>query len=188
MAEGARILIVGAGGGRELDTLGASPLGFSLVGVDPSPDMLARARLYISAGDLGGRATLVQGVVRGLPADETFDAATALFVMHFLPDDGAKADFLDDIRRRLRRGAAYIHVDVCFDDAQAFERLRPVYERHAILGGVTPDTAAEVAARVGQLPILSEADLRTRLEQSGLRVVTPFYRGLWYAGFWAEAV
>jgi hypothetical protein len=37
------------------------------------------------------------------------------------------------------------------------------------------------------MPIISEAETRELLAQSGFRVVAPFYRGLWYSGWWAEA-
>ena len=121
---------------------------------------------------------VVEGIVEGLPEDELFDAATALFVMHFLPDDGSKLCFLTGNRNRLKLGAPYIHVDVCYDDGAMFERLQPVYARHAVLGGLAPDAAAEVAARVGTMPIVSETVVRERLAQSGFRVVAPFFRGL----------
>jgi tRNA (cmo5U34)-methyltransferase len=183
----AAILVVGAGGGRELQTLGASPSDYRLVGVDPSVEMMDIARAHVAADELGHRTILVDGVVAHLPEDAAFDAATALFVMHFLPDDGTKLDFLTNIRKRLKAGAPYIHADVCFDDAETFRRLAPVYARHAVLGGLDAEHAAEVAARVGTMPIIPEAIIRERLSQGGFRVVAPFFRGLWYTGWWAEA-
>jgi tRNA (cmo5U34)-methyltransferase len=183
----ATILVVGAGGGHELQTLGASSRSYALVGVDPSPEMLGIARACVRADGLGPRTELVEGTVDSLPDDRRFDAASALFVMHFLPDDGSKARFLDGIRKRLERGAPYIHVDVCLDGPSEFERLQPVYAAHAVLGGLSPDAADRVAARVGTMPVLPERVTRERLEQSGFRVVTPFFRGLWYAGWWTEA-
>ena len=55
------------------------------------------------------------------------------------------------------------------------------------MGGLAPDAAAEVASRVGAMPIVSDTVIRERLTQSGFKIVAPFYRGLWYAGWWAEA-
>lgn len=184
---GAQILIAGAGGGREIETLGASNADYRLVGVDPSPDMLRIARATVDAHEWSGRTTLVEGTVCGLPDGAHFDAATALFVMHFLPDDGAKLDFLRSIRRRLKPSAPYIHVDVCFDDAAMFARLQPVYARHASLGGLAAAAATDIAAKVGAMPIVSEAIIHQRLAKAGFTLVAPIYRGLWYAGWWAEA-
>ena len=184
---GARILIAGAGGGREIETLGASSAKYELVGVDPSSDMLRVAHACVDANNLSQRTRLVEGHVSDLPEGPHFDAATALFVMHFLPDDGAKRDFLRSIRSRLKLSAPYIHVDVCFDDAAMFERLKPVYARHASIGGLAPEIAADVAANVGTMPIVSEAIIHERLAESGFKLVAPIFRGLWYAGWWAEA-
>ncbi|MBR7619443.1 class I SAM-dependent methyltransferase [Phenylobacterium sp. 20VBR1] len=187
LSAGSTILVVGAGGGRELQTLGASPANYRLVGVDPSAELLSLAKAYVAADHLDLRTTLVEGVVDNLTEDPVFDAATALFVMHFLPDDGSKLGFLTSIRKRLKPGAPYIHVDVCFDNAAMYERMEHAYARHAILGGLAPDAAADVASKVGAMPIVSETVIRERLTQSGFKIVAPFYRGLWYAGWWAEA-
>lgn len=54
LAPGARVLVGGAGGGRELAALAA--LGFTAVGFDPSPGLVAGA-----AGRLPAGASLVQG-------------------------------------------------------------------------------------------------------------------------------
>jgi tRNA (cmo5U34)-methyltransferase len=161
---------------------------FELTGVDPSAQLLEAARLYVDSGNLNNRTSLIEGVVDDLPLTTQFDAATALFVMHFLPDDGGKAAFLRSIRKRLRTGAPYLHVDVCFDDQTMFERLAPVYARHAVLGELAPEAAANVAARVGDLPVISEAALLKRLSEAGFEIVAPFFRGLWYAGWWLKAM
>lgn len=186
LADNARILISGAGGGRELETLGASPRKYRLIGVDPSADMLEMARLCTSGRNFDSRTTLVAGTAADLPA-EPHDAATSLFVMHFLPDDGAKSAYLDAIRHRLRHGAPYLHVDMCRDGRESFERLAAVYAQHAELGGLPATDATRLAERVADLPLISEGLLLERLQQAGFRVVAPFYRGLWYTGYWMEA-
>lgn len=188
LSDGASILIVGAGGGREIEALGASPSGYRFLGVDPSPEMLAVAQACVATERLGDRTRLIEGLVDDLPRDEMFDAATALLVMHFIPDDGSKLAFLSGIRARLRRGAAYLHADTCFDNSGMFERMAPVFAKNAVMGGLAPDVAASVVERIRTLPIVSETIVRERLEQSGFRVVAPFFRGLWYAAWWAEAI
>jgi hypothetical protein len=68
-----------------------------------------------------------------------------------------------------------------------FERLEPIYARHAMLGGTAPEQAKGVAGRVGTMPVVSAAVTRELLARSGFRLVTLFFRGLWYAGWWGEA-
>jgi len=95
------LLVVGAGGGAEIESFLPSNPEWRLTGVDPSAEMLALARA--KADDLGvlNRATLVRGTVDELPNERRFDAAVCLFVLHFLPDEGKLAT-LRGIRHRLR--------------------------------------------------------------------------------------
>ncbi len=184
----ASVLVVGAGGGRELETLGASPRSYRMVGVDPSPEMLALAQLSVRNHGLMQRTTLHEGLLDDLPPAELFDAATSFFVMHFLRDDGAKRHFLETVRKRLPEGAPYLHIDVCFDSLDSFERLRPVYAAHAELNGLDPQKASEVSTRVGTMPVISEEALEQRFRETGFGVVAPFFRGLWYTGWWLETI
>jgi tRNA (cmo5U34)-methyltransferase len=182
----ANVLIVGAGGGREIETIGASPRRYQMVGVDASPEMLAQARRCVDSAGLADRTELVRGDVSDL-SNDLHHAATALFVMHFLPDDGSKASFLYQIRRRLHTGGTYLHVDVCFDGREHYERGAAAYVAQAQLGGLSADGAQRVAKAVADMPIIPETTLLDRFQQAGFAALTPFFRGLWYTGWWAEA-
>ena len=191
----AEILIVGADGGREIEAFGASPKSYNLTGVDPSADMLAIAQSFIDNGGFSDRARLIQGVVEDISPATRFDAATSALVMHFLRNDGTKAAYLSEIRGRLKRGAPYLHVDVSFADRAEFDRLAPVMTEHARLFGFSDDIAPKPAEMVGQLALgdespqlISEAQTITLLKDAGFRLVAPFFRGIWFTGWWAEAV
>jgi tRNA (cmo5U34)-methyltransferase len=139
LSDGAEVLVCGAGGGRELVTLGESERSYRLVGIDTCADMIGLARHALAGTSAEGRTNFIQAAPEDLPR-QIYDAATSLFVMHFLPDDGAKTTYLAAIRQRLRPGAPYLHVDACYPG-----------------------------------------------DEAGFRIVSPFYRGLWYTGFWTEA-
>lgn len=185
-APGARVLVVGAGGGREAEALLPSEHGFRLLGVDPSADMLA----LVTPEPV--RLELVQGLVEDLPAEPAFDAATALLVMHFLPDDGAKLAFLQQVRARLVPGGPLVLADVVIDSDASFRRLAPVFERQAALAGVAPEFApaaipliARMALEAGTL--IPTARQEALFHDAGFRLVAPIWRGLWYAAWWLEA-
>ncbi len=92
----AHILVIGAGGGKEVVTFGKAFPDANFTGVDPSKKMLGVARELVEKANLQSRVSLIRGTISDL--DETrFDAATAMLVMHFLPDDDEKLDFLQDI-------------------------------------------------------------------------------------------
>ncbi|MGL5839860.1 MAG: class I SAM-dependent methyltransferase [Sphingorhabdus sp.] len=194
LVQGAQVMIVGAGGGREIEALATSPKGYWLTGVDPSADMLAIAQDYVVAAGAEDRVRLVQGHTTDLPDNAGFDAATSILVMHFLPDDGAKKNYLHEIRQRLTPGASYLHVDVSFGSRAEFEALAAAMREHAALVGLeeiadAPSTAiAKMAFEQQPSSIVSEARTIQLFAECGFRLITPFYRGLWYAGWWCEAV
>jgi tRNA (cmo5U34)-methyltransferase len=102
-----QVLVVGAGGGAEIEAVLPANRGWRLTGVDPSQDMLALARRRAEWLGVSDRVSLIRGTVEDLPADAAFDAATCLFVLHFLPDDDKRA-LLRGIARRLRPGGSLI--------------------------------------------------------------------------------
>jgi tRNA (cmo5U34)-methyltransferase len=188
LCAGARVLIVGAGGGREIEALLASPNNYRLAGVDPSADMLAVAGAFV--GNATDRVELVKGFVDAIDAPP-FDAATACLVMHFLPDNGAKLAFLRAVRQRLKPGAPLVLADVSFDDRAAFEALHGGLTRHAAILGLPPElpiAAREATERMAfaENTIMPEARQRALFAEAGFRLLAPVFRGFWFAAWWLE--
>ncbi len=148
--------------------------------------MLDQARACAAACAAQDRTLFIPGRVYDVPEQPLCDAATSLLVMHFLADDGAKANYLAAIRRRLRPGGPLILADVSFDDQSAFERMSPVFMLHAELAGLSPQQAAGASRMLSSSrTIISERRTRARLVEAGFRQVTPLFRGLWYAAWMA---
>jgi tRNA (cmo5U34)-methyltransferase len=105
------VLSVGCGTGADLLELARRP-GWRLTGIDPAPDMLALAEERFRAEGLSG-IDLRHGTVDDLPDAPAFDAALLCFVLHFVPDDGAKERLLAGIARRLRPGGRLVLLDFC---------------------------------------------------------------------------
>lgn len=78
-----RVLVVGAGGGLELEDLAKAHTGWQFDGVDPSAAMLDLAARRL--GPLTSRVTLHEGYVQDAPA-APFDGATCLPTFHFVPE------------------------------------------------------------------------------------------------------
>jgi tRNA (cmo5U34)-methyltransferase len=98
------LLVVGVGGGAEIERFLPDNPGWRLTGVDPSQEMLTLAQAKVEELGVRERVTLLRGTVEHLTTEARFDAATCLFVLHFLPDE-AKRDTLREIRGRLHPGA-----------------------------------------------------------------------------------
>src|SRR5690606_37803577 len=138
-----RVLVVGAGTGREcIEIAGAYP-GLRVTGVEPAPPMLEKAKANVARAGLGRRVTFHAGFVDTLEAKD-FDAATLILVMHFIPDDGTKLNLLRAIGKRLKRGRPLILIDMFGDKKGAsFARLMDVWQRFQAERGIDRKDAAK---------------------------------------------
>jgi tRNA (cmo5U34)-methyltransferase len=187
-ADHAHVLVIGAGGGREIEALQASVRDYWLLGIDPSADMLALAQGLVQDPQ---RVTLRQCVIEDV-ADSDFDAATCCLVMHFLPDDGSKLHFLREIRRRLRPGAPLLLADAVIDDRGQFEALARALAAHAGLTGLAPEIPEIAGQKTAAMAfesglLVPEARQRALFAEAGLRLVAPVFRGFWFSAWWLEA-
>jgi tRNA (cmo5U34)-methyltransferase len=112
------LLVIGAGGGAEITRFLPANPGWRLTGVDPSSDMLALAERQADRLGVADRVTLIQGTVESLPKDHHFDAATCIFVLHFLPPE-ARSSQLRTTVRLLQPGAPLIAVTAGRVNAEA---------------------------------------------------------------------
>ncbi|MEM6832009.1 MAG: class I SAM-dependent methyltransferase [Pseudomonadota bacterium] len=187
------ILVVGAGGGRELELLSRSERNFEVLGVDPSASMLELARGYI-AQEAASRVKLFQGYVSDLDSSRKFAAATSVLVMHFLTDDGTKAEYLKSVRSKLRTGAPYIHVDVSIESDIEANNCGQVIAAHGQRIGApedirnAPGQYAQDMRSVDKNCVVSPARNIELLKGSGFEIVSMFFRSLWFTGWWARAV
>jgi tRNA (cmo5U34)-methyltransferase len=185
---GARVLVIGAGGGREVEALLPSPRRYRLLGIDPSADMLAIAKGFV-ADDT--RVELRQAMLEDV-AERDFDAATCCLVMHFLPDDGTKLAFLREIHHRLLPGAPLLLADAVVDDRAQFEALHGALAAHAGLQGLNPAIPAKAGEMTADMAfaqhsVISEARQRALFAEAGFRLVAPVFRGFWFGAWWLEA-
>jgi tRNA (cmo5U34)-methyltransferase len=186
-ASGARILVVGAGGGEEILRLGTDNPTWSFVGIDTSEPMVDVARRRLDASPVGQRAA-----VRTMPIDKLderdFDAATCILTAHFVPDDGAKLDFLKAIRARLKPGAPLAIVDgVGVAGEPETELLRRIWVRHAIRNGVAADMARSNGDNFKKVAVVSAAREEQLLAEAGFKNLVPIFRGLAIQGWLAFA-
>ena len=171
----AHVLVVGAGGGMEVQTFGPAEPRWRLTGVDPSADMLRLARAKADAAGLTDRVHLVQGTPDDLPPESRFDAATAMFVLMHLPDDGSKLHLLRSIADRLRPGGLLILVDAIHDHR---DRFTPAWQRYAEARGMSAEWMAAFLERIRvSSNTATEARELALLEEAGFRDVTRFYAG-----------
>lgn len=181
------LLVVGAGGGAEIEHFLPDNPGWRITGVDPSEDMLALARAKAAHLGVSDRVTLVRGTVENLPRETCFDAATCLFVLHFLPDAG-KLALLRDIAGQLCPDAPVLVATAA--RTQQEEGLRDdflgTWQQHGELMGLPAEQMAERIAQLRpMLPTLSAPEDYVRLlHEAGFRRVNEVMRVMGTISAW----
>jgi len=85
----AKILVAGAGTGKEIIDCSLDNPHWCFAGFDPAEAMLSFAIKKVAAASLEDKISLIHGLIDNV-IEKDFDAATSILVMHFLPDDGTK--------------------------------------------------------------------------------------------------
>ncbi|WP_146871875.1 class I SAM-dependent methyltransferase [Acidovorax delafieldii] len=190
-----RVLVVGAGGGLELEDMALAHPGWRFDGVDPSQPMLdlAAQRLQ-SAGVSGDRVALYHGYVQTAPAGP-FDGATCLLTLHFVPRE-ERVPTLVEIRRRLKPGAPLVvaHLSVADGagpggDGGAGERdlWLSRYAAFQVASGVALEHAARARDKVAaELAVLTPEEDEAVLREAGFGDVRMFYMGFAFRGWVAR--
>lgn len=181
----ANVLVVGAGGtAQEIIAMGALEPGWMFTAVDPSAPMLDAATQQLQANDLLHRTQVHLGQVEDLPANESFDAATLIGVLHHLPGDAAKQQILQAVQARLKPGAPLIVAGNHYAYASQPLLLQAWGQRWRQQGA----SAQEVQAKLGKIlqgadPPHSEAAVQQLLHDAGFGEATRFFSSLFW-GAW----
>ena len=116
---GERILLLGIGTGADLPLL---PEGVQAVGVDLSPEMLARARSRLPL--IGRRVTLIQADAQNFPIEAgSFDAVVLNLILSVIPDGRA---CLQLALRALKAGGRAVIFDKFAPEGSRLSPLRRV--------------------------------------------------------------
>ena len=185
-----RVLVVGAGGGLELEDMARAHSGWRFDGVDPSQPMLdlAAQRLQ-SAGVPGDRVALHHGYVQSAPA-RPFDGATCLLTFHFVPRE-ERAAMAAEIRRRLKPGAPFVAVHLSVADGAAGgeggagerDLWLSRYAAFQVASGVAPEHAARARNKVAaELAVLTSEEDDAGFWEAGFSDVRMFIWGLRLGG------
>jgi tRNA (cmo5U34)-methyltransferase len=182
----AHVLVLGAGGGLELKAFAQSQPGWSFDGVDPSAEMLKLAEQTL--GQHASRSRLHQGYIDIAP-EGPFDAATCLLTLHFVALEARRRTAIE-VRRRLKAGAPFVVVHLCFPQRDDGDRALWLARHAAFLtaSGVEPDQVASACAAIEKhLHILTPEQDEAILREAGFSSVSLFYVGFTFRGWVAYA-
>lgn len=185
--DGARVLVLGAGGGLELKVFAEAQPGWTFDGVDPSPEMLQLAERTL--GTLASRVRLHRGYIDDAPAGP-FDAASCLLTLHFVPRDERRRT-VAEVHRRLKPGAPFVAAHLSIPRGEGGDDRERWLSRYAAFmasAGVEPARTANAARAIdAQLDLLTPEQDEAILRDAGFSNVSLFYAGFAFRGWVAYA-
>ncbi len=184
LSRDAKILVAGAGTGRELIDFSRNNPHWSFTGVDPAEQMLSFARNKIQAASLENRITLVDGRVEDV-GQKVFDAATAILVMQFLPDDGSKLHFLKSICDHLKPGGLIILVDLEGEvGSSAYNTLNAAWRNQQLFTRRTKSKIEkEFMIREKEVHFITQDRIESLLKAAGFHKLQKFFQAYLFGGY-----
>jgi len=176
---------VGCGTGKEIEHLAPARPRWRFSAVDPSLRMVEATARVVERLGAGHRVELSHGYVSDLPAGPSFDAATVINVLHFLPDGGPKQELLSDVAERLVPGGTLGLFDLHGDpSSESFTTLWSgwlAFMEHRGLRGADRDRFVE---RLEQgIEFVPEARILEMSSAVGLGLEARFFGGFLYGGW-----
>ncbi|NPC91394.1 class I SAM-dependent methyltransferase [Bacillus sp. WMMC1349] len=180
----ADILIVGAGGGQELLTLGENHSKWTFTGIDISANMLDLARNRLKSAGVEAKVQFIEGEVDQLGQECHFAGATCMLVLHFVRD---KRAFLQRIADCLVEGAPLFIASINGDPhSEPFNWQMRAWREHMLANGIAEQDWERFAASIGthSYPIPAR-DVEDLLKESGFISVTRFFSAYLIDGWFA---
>lgn len=174
-----QLLVAGCGTGNEMEQFLIYDSKWNVTGIDPSQDMVGVARKKLR---LYKNLKLLVGQVRGLPESLKYDGATLSLVLHFLVDNGSKANLLKDLSKRMKKGAPFIIVDM-------FGTKDEIWEKLQMLAKILPENidsqyVKEMSQRViEEIHYITEDRFRELVKLAGFSEPLKYHQSLMY-GAW----
>lgn len=183
----ARLLLVGGGGGMEIESFAPDSPDWTFHVVDPAIRMAQAAGERAQALGVADRVDVTVGTVADLPREGAYDAATSILVGHFLSKE-AQDSLLRDIARRLAPGAPLVLAQLFrpTDDDSKSELLE-CWRRHLLFLGEAPEVVqARFEARDREITFLTEAELAELLNEAGFASPLRFHQSLLFGGWFTK--
>lgn len=180
LPENAHILIVGCGTGYELSYLLQQHPNWTFTAIDPSAAMLEQARKHLASTGAEQRVQFIQCTTQELDQQNTFDAALAILVAHFIPEP-QKSDFFQAIYQSLKAGRIALTYDLMQPEG---ENELKVMQKMAQQTGLSVQQSENMLARLQQdFFLISAEDSNELLTKVGFKQHKIYSQIMNYCGF-----
>lgn len=183
----AKVLCVGVGTGAEILSLAKAFPQFRFVGVEPSDSMLQVCQERVTSSGIGSRCQLIHGYVQEVPPGETFDAALAVLVGHFIKHE-ERVGFYQSMVSRLKMGGALINTEISYDlNGAEFPTTLKHWEQVQTLMGATPESLAKLPQTLREvLTVLPPTVVEDSLRRSGISTPVRFFQAFMISGWYGK--
>jgi len=189
IAQQESVLIIGAGGGNELATLGPANPEWTFMAVDPSPPMLDFARMKAIDMKIDDRVEFVEGTVNDVKDEKLFGAATCMLVLHFIDDIDEKRKLLKKIRHHLSPGAPFVMASMYGNpNDPVFDELLSLWKAYWLDStNLTEAEVNEMEKTVRKLSFIPEEEIVRLLREAGFGNIAMFFTTNMFGGWICKA-
>ncbi len=185
LPEDAFLLVAGVGTGNETAAAALRNPEWRITGFDIAENMIKTASDKIKRHGLEDRVELIHGTLDDV-LQESFDGATALLIMHFIPYE-EKLDFLRGINLRLRPGGMLITADfTCDRESYEFETFATAWEAFMLTTTEKKDVEERLGHTRRDLDILSHEETLELLDRAGFTDARLFWKSLIFSAYISE--
>jgi tRNA (cmo5U34)-methyltransferase len=180
----ARILVAGAGTGKEIISYSKNNSQWCFTGFDPAEPMLSIARKKVADASLENKISLVQGLIDDV-TEKNFDAATSILVMQFLPDDGTKLNFLKGIADKLKPSAIMVLVDLEGEiGSDEYNTLNAAWKNQQLfIRGDNDRVGKEFIIREEEVNFIPQKRIESLLAEVGFININKFFKAYLFGGY-----
>lgn len=167
-----RILVVGSGTGNEVKKMATFNDEWKIDACDPSKEMMTIAKDKLTTYK---NVSLYECTIENLPTTTSYNAITLLLVLHFLSDDGAKENLLQEIYNKLEIGGTFILFDICGTQEELVQNFE-------ILSHSFPDNWSQEETNMRKerilnvLNVISEYRLKLLAKNVGFSTIVKFHQ------------
>ncbi|TDB38408.1 MAG: class I SAM-dependent methyltransferase [Deltaproteobacteria bacterium] len=185
LPEDSTFLSAGAGTGAEIVTLGKCFPSWRFVAVDVSPDMLNACQNRASEAGMANRVTFFNGRLQEYQSPAPFDAASSVFVAHFIKGREEKLAYFRSIAASLKPGGLLVLADLFGDKSSPdFSRLLHTWLLSYASHGISAEEMAQDRAHIERdVDFIPESELVALLSAAGFASPLRFYQTYLFGGW-----
>jgi tRNA (cmo5U34)-methyltransferase len=186
----ALFLSSGAGTGAEILSLGKMFPSWRFVAVDNSTNMIKACQEKTSEAHLNDRITFINGRLQDCMLSTPCDAASSIFVSHFMKCREEKLSYFRSISANLKIGGVLVLADLFGDKTSPeFMSLMDVWLRSYALHGVSDEELIKDRGHINRdVDFITENELILILNEAGFATPVRFYQTYLFGGWVATRV